>query len=88
LDVAEAAEAVDVLAGRLGWQGYPVCLPPSTAELAPLTVKAATTLQFGRADFVACALAAGAAPVPAAEVQSALQLQLRALEVASAAGVG
>ena len=86
-DMTSAAEAMDVVAGRLGWQGYSVCVPPPAAELAPLTVKAATTLQLGprlraqraaRADYVACALAVGAAPAPEAEVQSAQ----RALEAA------
>ena len=66
-----------------------VCVPPPAAGLAPLTVKAATTLQLGlclraqrtaRAKYVAWALAMGAVSPSAGEVSAATKSLLTGME--------
>ena len=77
--------------GRAAWLGPSVrlCLLPPAAGLAPLTVKEATTLQLGarlraqhaaRAEYVAWALAVGAAPPSAGEVSAATKALLAGMK--------
>ena len=65
---------------RLGWGNVSLPPPPEKSPLAAMSVKAATSMQLGprlaaqlaaRVEYVACALAAGAAPPPPATVHAA-----------------